>query len=285
MRQYPTLLGVSLIALAALGLYARPAAAICTSAMSLVTLPEVPEASNLAASRRNPGLFWTTNDSGAPVVFALDTHGAVKGRVRLEGATVKNWEALAVGPCGSRSCLYIGDIGDNGAKRPSITIYRVPEPRPGDTTATVLDAFTGTYPDGPHDAEALFVSDQGAAYVITKEGAKETTMFRFPLEHADAPAMLVPVIAIPVHHPTDASVSPDGRWVAVRTNEGLAFYRADELTPRYTPAPLRVPLTELHEPRGEGVAFGTDGMVFLTGEGAVKGEPGTFTALKCELPS
>ena len=73
--------------------------------------------------------------------------------------------------------------------------------------------------------------------------------------------------------------------MAVRTNEGLAFYRANELSPNHTPAPLRIPLSELHEPQGEGVAFGTDGMVFLSGEGAVEGEPGTFTALKCHLPS
>ena len=64
--------------------------------------------------------------------------------------------------------------------------------------------------------------------------------------------------------------------MAVRPNEGAACDRADELTPCHTPAPLRVPLTEVHEPRGEGVGFGTDGMVFLTGEGGVKGEPGTF---------
>ena len=33
---------------------------------------ELFEGSGLAASRKTPGLFWSHNDSGKPVVFALD---------------------------------------------------------------------------------------------------------------------------------------------------------------------------------------------------------------------
>ena len=40
----------------------------------------------------------------------------------------EDWEAIAVGPCGSRTCLFVGDIGDNKARRKHITIHRVTEP-------------------------------------------------------------------------------------------------------------------------------------------------------------
>ena len=65
------------------------------------------EASGLAVSRRVPGRLWTLNDSGQPVLFALDTRGSVTGQVRLTGADVVDWEAVAVGPCGTASCIYV----------------------------------------------------------------------------------------------------------------------------------------------------------------------------------
>src|SRR5437660_5290761 len=89
-----------------------------TEAISL--LQELPEASGLAASRRTPGVLWSHNDSGEPVVFALTPAGAVKGRVRVTGARVKDWEDIAVGPCPQSTCLYIADIGDNNETRRTI---------------------------------------------------------------------------------------------------------------------------------------------------------------------
>ena len=61
-----------------------------------------------------------------------------------------------MGPCSGGSCLYIGDIGDNDAKRKRVTIYRVPEPEPTAQQPRPLDAvYHLTYPDGAHDAESL----------------------------------------------------------------------------------------------------------------------------------
>jgi hypothetical protein len=97
----------------------------CQPTDSVVQLPGLPEASGLAVSRRTPGRLWTHNDSGEPILFALDTRGSVTGRVRLSGAGVEDWEAIAVGPCGSNACIYVADIGDNETGRNRITIYRV----------------------------------------------------------------------------------------------------------------------------------------------------------------
>ena len=100
----------------------------CQLAGPIVRVPGLSEGSGLALSRRVPGRLWTHNDSGKPILFALDARGAVTGRIEVTGATVEDWEAIAVGPCGTGSCLYIGDIGDNNASRKRITIYRLPEP-------------------------------------------------------------------------------------------------------------------------------------------------------------
>src|SRR5688572_29419145 len=100
----------------------------CVAAGALVRLPGVVEASGAAASRRHPGVIWTHNDSGDPAVFAFDAGGKARGRVTVSGATVTDWEDIALGPCPQGSCLYIADIGDNDRARKQITIYRVPEP-------------------------------------------------------------------------------------------------------------------------------------------------------------
>src|SRR5688572_16148109 len=90
---------------------AAQAAIQCTPSGPLVRVPDLPEGSGLAASRRTPGRFWSHNDSGAPVLVALDESGRVLGRLRIDGVTVGDWEAVAVGRCPSGSCIYIGDIG------------------------------------------------------------------------------------------------------------------------------------------------------------------------------
>ena len=117
-------------------------------------MPDLPEASGIAISRQVPGRLWTHNDSGQATLFALDGRGAVTARVRVTGASVDDWEAVAVGPCPGGSCLFVADIGDNGAKRKSVTVYRVAEPAANETSVAVAEAIEMTYPDGAHDAEA-----------------------------------------------------------------------------------------------------------------------------------
>ncbi len=284
--RYPITLVVLLLGLAVVGLHGRSGRAACAPAIPMAILPDLPEASGLAASRRTPGILWAVNDSNGPVVFALDTHGVVKGRIRIEGARAIDWEAIAVSRCAEGSCLYIGDIGDNHSVRAGITLYRLPEPQPEDQTAHVVETFTATYPNGPHDAEALFIAGDGGAVVVTKESAKSAALYRFPLvSRGDAPEQLEPVSPIPMRSVTDADVSPDGDWIALRTNAGVAFYRTRELLSGHTAVPLEVPVLDLHEPQGEGIAFGSDGKIYLAGEGGHPHAPGTFIALKCELPT
>jgi hypothetical protein len=57
------------------------------------------ESSGIVASRRNPDLFWTHNDSGdGPTLYALDRKGKSRGRWRVSGAEAVDWEDIAAGP-------------------------------------------------------------------------------------------------------------------------------------------------------------------------------------------
>jgi hypothetical protein len=259
----------------------------CQPSGGLVRLAELPEASGLALSRTTPGRLWTHNDSGAPVLFALDAAGRVAGRVTVNGVRVEDWEAITSGPCASGSCLYIGDIGDNDGKRPQITVYRLTEPSGVSGTATA-EAFHATYPDGAHDAESLLVSPDGTLVIVTKGDTGAVAVYRFPKELKAGTAMRLERVGAPlVARPnprqriTDAAISRDGQRVVLRTNSELTFYSAAEFLRGEFKEIGRADLKALGEPQGEGIVFGSDDTVYLAGEGGGKKAAGTLGSLSC----
>src|SRR5574338_720658 len=153
-------------------------------------LPEgLEESSALVVSTAHAGVLWTLNDSGNPAeLFAVDTSGGLIGRLRVTGARNYDWEALASGPCpaglpGGRAgtCLYVGDIGDNGRERRYVTIYRVREPDPSrDTTVPVLDSLRFVYPDSARDAESMVVARNGDIWIVSKERIRTPRLYRLP---------------------------------------------------------------------------------------------------------
>ncbi len=258
----------------------------CTATATLVKVPQLTEASGLAISRRVAGRLWAHNDSGQPVLFALDTRGAVTGQLRVTGAKVEDWEAVAVGPCDGGSCIYIGDIGDNEAKRRGVTVYRVPEPEGASGTAAVADTLRATYPDGAHDAETLLVAG-GRLYIVTKGETGPVGLYRFPAQLQSGTTMKLERVGDPSlkvdgdSRITDGSVSPDDQWIVLRTKSALTFYRASDLLAGRWRAASTVDLKPLNEPQGEGLALGAENTVFLAGEGGGKKQPGTFARFAC----
>ena len=270
----------------------QPAANVsnCRVASKVVRLDGLSEASGIAASRRTAGLLWAHNDSGDPVIVAIDSQGGIKSKVRVTGATVDDWEDIAVGPCPPGSCLYIADIGDNSGSRKHVTLYRVTEPAPTDTATKPAEAFHATYPDGPHDAEALFVLGESDVFILTKGDPGPVALYKLQAPLKPGTTSQMQRIGGPVatgrieakDRPTAADVSPDGQWVAVRTTKWIAFYRTSDLTAGRWREVFRADVSELDEPRGEGVAFVDNNTLVLVGEagGLLKG-PGTFARLTC----
>jgi hypothetical protein len=133
---------------------------LCRVVQPLTPLPGLREASGLAMSRRGPTRLFAINDSARPEVVVLNQDGSPRGRVTLEGVSVTDWEDVTTGPCPDGTCLFVADVGDNDARRQGITVYRVAEP-PDGVESLPADRLDFVYPDGPHDAEALFTSSEG----------------------------------------------------------------------------------------------------------------------------
>ena len=269
--------------------HVQSSALACRPAGVMMRLAGLPEASGLAASQTTPGRLWAHNDSGKPELFSLDAKGKVTGRVLLRGAAINDWEAMAVARCGTDNCLYVGDIGDNGATRQNITVYRLREPAQAGGSAQVDGVLRASYPDGAHDAETLLALPDGGLFVVTKGETGHAALYRFPrdlqsgttmrLERVGAPLSKVPLAE--ASRITDGAVSSDGAWVVLRTFTSLTFYSADEFLKGDFRERRRVDLKSLAEPQGEAVAFGPSDTVYLGGEGGGKSQPGTLAALTC----
>jgi hypothetical protein len=272
---------------------AKPAA--CTGfgpgkEVGAVVTAGIVELSGLVASRAFPKALWAHNDSGgAPEVFALTPTGAPLGDYAVEGAEAVDWEDIGIGPGPDEgtSYLYIADIGDNGAQREHVTVYLAAEPdaEPTGTTTgtlTVADELTIRYPDGPSDAESLFVDPlDGDMYIITKKLSGMSRVLRATAEdvaaggditmedvggfQASSLADIGGGEGLPATMVTGADISPDGSAVFVRTYQDVLVFERPEgrpLTDAFEAGPCSAP--SIREPQGEAIAVSVDGAYYTT---------------------
>jgi len=252
---------------------------------AVLAAPRLTESSGVVASRR-PGVYWTLNDSGdGPVLYATDSAGRDLGRVTVSDATNVDWEDLSAGPCprSPARCLYVGDIGDNSARRRAITVYAVPEPAPPlharDTlrTATAEAVLEYVYPDRPHDAEALAVLPGGRFFLVTKDLFGSARLYEGSVRSAGRLDTLrflgtlpIPTRALSGRLVTGAAATPDGRLLVVRTYVSLHFFDLAEGGAPVPIGPADGILIPVVETQGEAVAFAEPGLLVLTSEAGAR---------------
>ncbi|KLR61221.1 hypothetical protein IMCC26207_10860 [Actinobacteria bacterium IMCC26207] len=247
--------------------------------------PAITEASGIAASRTNPGIYWVHNDSGDSArVFATDLSGAAIGRFQIDGAQARDWEDIAVGPGpeSGTSYLYLGDIGGNKG-RSNLSIYRAVEPGilPGATGirgSVPAERIDVMYPDGlAWDAEALLVDPLSAdIYVVTKSGEANSIVYQLPAAQAasGSPQTLREVASLELPMGFDRSVtggdiSPDGANIMLRTYNRVYLWprlTGESISDAFTAPPCSVQIQP--ESQGEAAAFQQNGRdLVLTTEG------------------
>jgi len=188
------------------------------------------ESSGLVASRRHPGTLWTHNDGGGlrrQVLFAIDQAGATKASFPVVGAVLRDWEDIAVDAAGR---LYLGDIGNNEAKRSELVVHEIDEPDPaqGGRVLSPRRTWRLTFPAAPFDCEGLFVW-QGHGYVVSKVfNDARAQVYRFALrDNAEAQALEL-VATLKIDSPvTGADISADGTLLGVVAKNGAYVYRID----------------------------------------------------------
>jgi sugar lactone lactonase YvrE len=198
---------------------AVPAGAAEARVLCTIRDPRITESSGLAASA---SALWTVNDGGSSLrVFQLSRACRVTRTIDA-GIDPYDVEDLARAADGT---LWLADTGDNQLNRSTVALERI---RP-DGSATL---FRLTYPDGPHDAEALLLTPSGQVLIATKEpltsnvytpngelSASRTTPLRrvasvglLPTGTAGGPVGAAGQVVV-----TGGAVSADGRLVVLRT--------------------------------------------------------------------
>jgi hypothetical protein len=267
--------------------------------------PRVIESSGVAVSRKYPGVLWTHNDSGdGPYLYATNLQGTDRGFLLVPGADAFDWEDIALGACPvplrAVACLYIADTGDNAGDRPFVTLYALPEPvppeGPGDTLRTTgaPTVLHISYPDGPHDVEAVFVSPRDTAtYLVSKGRSGPMRVYRVdhkawsaakPGRPAD-PLVATVVQTLDIRPSqkngrliTGATIRPDGRVVALRTYRDIYLFYPG-VGGRLTPARER-PCNADKATGGEAIDYLNDTTLVMTSE-AGRRRPGTIDTVVC----
>ena len=238
--------------------YAAPAHAHDNDVVFQIQSDLIDESSSLVVSTVEPHLVYTANDSGdgANIYVLDDRSGELVGTATLAGVDAVDIEAMAAGDDGK---LVVADIGDNDAVHPTVEIYRIEQPGPGDATVTP-EVVSLTYPGGPRDAEsALYDASSGRVFVVSKE-FQNPRVYRTPPQVFDRQqAVLEPVAPVP-SIATDATFLPSGDVVVIRTYLDAVFYSypawrqlAEE------PLPL--------QPQGESLAAPDDRHIWVGSEG------------------
>jgi len=240
----------------------------------------------VAAASWSDDVVFTHNDSGDEArFFAVDARTcATRAVYTVDGATNIDWEDMARGTAGDGSpVLWLGDIGDNDARRTSVVVYEVTEPGASSVEGKVpvRSQWTLTYPDGAHDAETLLVDPEtGRPVVVTKDVAGgQSRVYRIPaagsgvlepLTRLDVRALDRGGLAGPTWSVTGGATSPDRRSVVLRTYLAAWVWTAKPGEPLAAilarrPENLDVPIDR----QPESVSFSRDGRgLWLTSEGA-----------------
>jgi hypothetical protein len=245
--------------------------------VGIVESEEIVEVSGAAASRISPGVVWVHNDSGgSPTAYAVGPEGRDLGSFPIPGATAFDWEDMAAGPGpgGESTYLYFGDIGDNfGIRDGRITVFRVPEvdPTTADRVLSSMVAIPFEYPDGSHNAEALFVDPvDGSLYVVTKDD-QEALVFRGNglADGSKVEALeLVTVLELGAEV-TGADISWDGSTIAFRGYDTVWMWHrpsAATIAEALDAEPCTAPSAD--ESQGEAIAFMGDDAYSTISEGA-----------------
>jgi hypothetical protein len=150
----------------------------------LLPSPPFSEVSGMAASKKYPGRLYIVNDSGdGGRLYVYETATGDFKAVKLRDFPGYDIEAVSVGACGEESCVYIGDIGDNGKRRKIIRVGILREKRSYDDSVSLLHHKILRYPEEvAHDAEAMIVTSKGDLYLFSKEfgwpSSEPTSLFK-----------------------------------------------------------------------------------------------------------
>jgi len=217
------------------------------------------EISGITYSQRHPGVLYLHNDSsGGPLVFAVDARTCrTRATLRIAGIPARDLEGIASGrdPRG-RPVLWLADIGDNRDSWPEVQVHRIREPRRLVDQTLRAATYRFTYPDRPHNAEAILADPSSdLVWVATKQSARGR-LYALPALRRDRVNVARPVAEVGAFV-TDGAVSPDGSRYVLRDYVDAEVFEG--LPPGRNARTVYLPV----QFQGEAVTWTADGTALL----------------------
>lgn len=240
------------------------------------------EASGLARSLLNPNILYSHNDSGgANAVYAINTEGQLKAKIVIDGVKNRDWEDIATARDSQTGIpyIYIGEIGDNLSRHPSVAVYKLAEPSlaMGDTLilANTYETFNIQYEDGPRDAEALFVDPRSQDIYIISKREDQVGIYRVAYPQSTTSINIAKKQGkMQMSWVTAADISANGKYILVKNYMGIRRYKrgakmsiAEALGRKGKNLPYKL------EPQGEAVCFDASGKGYFTLSEAAQSGP------------
>jgi hypothetical protein len=245
-------------------------------ALGEIRVKALTEVSGIAASREHPDTLWMMNDGDKGWLFALTTDGSLAATASFAADIVDVEDiALGPGPKAGRDYVYLGDIGDNNEGRSEIRVVRFAEPafsgeRGEQIRIEDAEVLRLNYPDGPHDAETLFVDSQVRVLCIVTKEKSRARLYTVPLDElsGEATAMLTNAGKVGVEEVSAGAISADGSRVILRHEEdGWLWNRRDgeSVAAALERKPTKVAVHGKRQGKnGEAVCFAPDGLTYFT---------------------
>ena len=233
---------------------------------AVLTHERIKEASSLVASNRNPGLFWTHNDSGdSPRLFLINLQGDVVLEVALQGPAHIDWEDLAI----DGSDLYVADTGDNNAVRSAIQIYKITEPQWDSLkirdTVSVYQVMNLQYANGRRDVEALMIDPGNHALIMVTKREVNCEIYTFPFQENTTPLKLQPIGSLPMTLFNGGDIHLGTGEILLKNYTHIYYWKAgtESAAQRMKAGPdASNPYNE--EPQGEAIAWTPTGFITLS---------------------
>jgi hypothetical protein len=259
--------------------------------------PGLSEASGLAASRVNPGYFWSHNDSGNPnVLFYFDDKGKGLRTFELVGTQNRDWEDMAiVGESDGSATVYVADFGDNNAVYADYTIYWFKEPLVNASTPSKISSVNFLkfkLPDGARDMECLLMDQKTKDIFIVSKRENNKRLYKIPASSVTPSASVqaefvqeltfsTPIISDPrftaVNYISGGAVSADNSEILIKNYFEMNYWKrssGESIPSALKRPPVKVTYAGINsdgtgqEIQGEAVSFAADGSGYYTlGEG------------------
>ena len=256
------------------------------------------ECSGMDISMANKDILWAINDGGhGPYLHSLTPNGGSIGRILIEGAANRDWEAIDTFLWEDRAMILIADFGDNFQVYSTHTLYVVEEPsfrRDKHNESIVVPVawrIEFSYPGARHDAEGAAVDTQKGRVLILTKRDSPPVLYEVPLNPSETKHPVIARKIVTIDHlkapqgelffskydnqPTALDVSADGKMAVVLTYTNAHLFTRSgsdswEKVFKGQPDLIRLPHPQerMDFRQREAVFFGHDQKtIFVTSEG------------------